>query len=188
MTCSCLVSQRPRDDIAIPGQTAPGSRCPTIPTICQPNTRVVSGTSMLGSHQEENEAVGTGRPNLHLIWPLLRKGFLDWCFLAWFQDINLKPPRVNGTEHFLAKGFVYSPGGEYRKLSSRVFFHYGEELNKSSRQTFSFLFHPLNRSFLSSRYRAGLGLIWAMQMEIMKICIKASSRWTSTCTPGTAHN
>lgn len=156
-----------------PRADSPGSRAPTIPIICQPNTPAVSGTGFPpggGRGSRDGEA----QPAFDLT--PATEGVSGLVVFGMISIHKLKTARSQRDQTFFGKRFVYSPGGEYRKLSSQVFFHYGEELNKSSRQTLSFLFHPLNRTFLSGRYEAELGQTWAMQMEIMKICIKASSR------------
>lgn len=61
MTCSCLVSQGPRDDTAIPGQTAPAPEVPPSPLSASQTPLLYLA---LRSHQEEDAAVGTGRLKL----------------------------------------------------------------------------------------------------------------------------
>lgn len=138
-----------------PRADSPGSRCPTSPTICQPNTQSCIWHIHGGFPPGGGRGCWDGEAQLAFNLTPATEGVSGLVVFGIISIHKLKP-RVNGAEHFFGKRFVYSPGGEYRKLSSQVFFHYGEELNKSSRQTLSFLFHPLNRSFLSGRYKAEL--------------------------------
>lgn len=98
---------------------SPGSRCPTVYTIYHPNTPVYLPCPWVVLVKAGGLGCWDREAPLHLKWPLLRRGLLDWWFLEKCQYINLSCPESIGRNIF-GKGFVYSPGGEYRKLSSEV--------------------------------------------------------------------
>lgn len=134
------------------------------------HTSVVAGVSTGGSHQGRRGTRLSGRGgSLAFNLTSATEGASRLMVLGIISLYKLKPPSQRD-RMFFGKRFVYSPGGKYRKHSSRVFFHYGEELKKTSRRTLSFLSHPLNGSFLCSRYRA--------ELERSGLC-----KWKSTSDP-----